>query len=184
MVGFGQEIHLQPPDRVDGNRAPGTVPTGEDLTRIDRPRVRRARAPIMGRSMHDIRPCNSTPCHAFWPGHQMHPIHAGAVGRTPEGWRDGLITAIDGGMVTVAYLHEVASAVIWHHRDFRGSVRLGEPVAVHEGYHALQIGRRLLNAAIISGAGGTPTVPALGRPERQLFVVDLENGEGEPLEAE
>ncbi|NUT58410.1 MAG: hypothetical protein HOQ00_06135 [Agromyces sp.] len=134
--------------------------------------------------MHDIRPCESTPCRSFLPGHQMHPIHAGAVGRTPEGWRDGVITTIDDGVVTIDYLLEDASTVVWYHRDVRGSVRMGEPVAVHEQYHALQIGRRLLNVTISTGARSAPATPALGRPERHVFVVDLESGEGEPLEAQ
>ncbi|MGW4929851.1 hypothetical protein ACWEOH_11900 [Agromyces sp. NPDC004153] len=94
-----------------------------------------------------------------------------------------MITAIDDGAVTVDYLLEDASAVVWHHRDLRSSVRIGEPVAVHEQYHALQVGRRLLNVTIITGVGRTPAAPSLGRPERQVFVVDLEGGEGEPLDA-
>jgi len=132
--------------------------------------------------MHDIRPCVSTPCRTYAPGHQLNPVHAGAVGRTPEGWRDGTITAIHDRQIVVAYLHEDASAEVWHHRGLGEAVEIGEPVAVHERYHAMRIGRRLLNVVVVTGAGGTPVAPAVGGLERQVYVVDLEGGEGVPLD--
>ena len=59
-------------------------------------------------------------CQSYAPGHHVHAIHAKHVGRTPWGWRDGVVTRIEGLSVSVRYLLQDHDVQAWHHEDLAG----------------------------------------------------------------
>lgn len=127
-------------------------------------------------------PCTSTTpgkaCTGFWPGHLMHVTHGSQVGRTPWGWRDGVVAGVDGLAITVTYLDDSASPVLWHHRDLSDVVRVGAPVRVHERFHALGCPAGWFNCVVENGAGAVPepTDAAVWDAEVTRGVVDLSTG--------
>lgn len=94
-------------------------------------------------------------CQSYRSGHQTHWIHAKHVGRTPWGWRDGLVVALDGGWVTLDYLESGRRLRLWHHQALAGEVR-GRPVRVHEQYRVLGGPFGWVHVLIEGGAGPVP----------------------------
>ncbi len=122
--------------------------------------------------------CRGTPCQAFAPGHNMHHIHSIHVGRTPWGWRDALVAAVTGPSVHVEYLDGQATPVLWHHRAI--GVELGDPVRVHDEYHAVAFPFGWFNVIIRGGLGPVPEPPdtVLWYQRTTLGVVDMGAGNG------
>jgi len=108
----------------------------------------------------------------------MHPVHASQVGRTPWGWRDGVVTSIDGRSVTVAYLDDSASPVLWHHQPLDGVVRVGDLVRVHELFHALGCPAGWFSCVVEDGAGPVPEPADAASWDAEVTrgVVDLSTG--------
>lgn len=129
----------------------------------------------------DMTPCRSIPagkpCQSYRYGHHVHWIHAGHVGQTPWGWRDGVISGVDAdGWITVDYLLDDGSARMWHHEDLQAPA--GTPVRVHEQWKALSGPFGLVNVVLGSGIGAVPTPehPETWAQEMRLGVVDLSTG--------
>lgn len=125
-------------------------------------------------------PCSPTPatCSVYRPGHLMHWIHAGLIGRTPTQWRRATVVAVHGCDVTVAYRggHEVS---LWHHRAIELAVSLGQEVRLHEQFSALSVGASIYNVAVEGGLGpvsddevGDGYLPSF------VAVADLSTGNG------
>ena len=121
-------------------------------------------------------PCLGRPCTCYAPGHQMHFIHAKQVGRTPWGWRDGVVTAARGCEVTVQYLQTDHTLRVWHHRPL--PVVAGQPVRVHEQFYVLGGPVGWANVVVTGGLGAVPEpeAPELWRAEQSAPVVDLSEG--------
>jgi hypothetical protein len=111
----------------------------------------------------------------------MHVIHAGRIGMSPWGWRDGVIIAIGGdGWLEVDYVDEADRVRAWHHEDLTGELALGSPVRVHEEHRALSAPFGGMNLHLTGGLGPVPQ-PADLEPFRGQFstgVVDLSTGRG------
>lgn len=126
------------------------------------------------RTCHDL----GDGCPSYGPGHQMHFIHANQLGKRPWGWRDGVVSSIDGGKVEVDYVTVEGRVVLGYHLDLNGLIAPGALVRVHEELHA--IGGRFgwLNVALLEGIGPVPT-PAdtsVWVAEQQVAVTDLASG--------
>ncbi len=108
----------------------------------------------------------------------MHHIHSIHVGRTPWGWRDALVAAVTGPSVHVEYLDGQATPVLWHHRAI--GVELGDPVRVHDEYHAVAFPFGWFNVIIRGGLGPVPEPPdtVLWYQRTTLGVVDMGAGNG------
>jgi hypothetical protein len=127
-------------------------------------------------------PCQpSGSCQLYAPGHHLHVIHAGRLGMTPWGWRDGVVTAASSdGWVEVDYVGEDGQVRAWHHEDLTGELAVGSLVRVHEQYYALSAPFGWLNLHLTGGLGPVPQ-PADLEPFRGQFstgVVDLATGRG------
>jgi hypothetical protein len=117
-------------------------------------------------------------CQRYHPGHNTHWIHAKHVGRSPWGWRDGVVTALSGQHLTVRYLVEDAEVRLWHHEDLSGEVTVGAPVRVHERLHVLGGPFGWLNVTVDGGLGAVPepAEPALWADQVTSGVQDLSTG--------
>lgn len=96
-------------------------------------------------------------CQIYHPGHNMHFIHAQYVGRTPWGWRDGVVDYLTPeGWAVVRYLFEDGAARVWHHAKLAKFVKPGDSVRLHEQDHALGGPFGWVNVAVQGGLGPVP----------------------------
>lgn len=124
-------------------------------------------------------PCierGTLPCQSYGAGHNLHAIHARHVGRTPWGWRDGVVTAVAGVDVFVRYLEADHEVRLWHHRVL--GVTAGSLVRVHEQYYVLGGPFGWANVHVSDGLGALPqpAEPELWLVECVQPVVDLASG--------
>ena len=131
----------------------------------------------------DLRSCvpgEGGRCQSYYPGHNTHWIHAKHVGRTPWGWRDGVVTGVDGGTLSVDYVLEEGHLRVWHHADLSAELRPGDPVRVHEEYYVLGGPFGWLNVFVRSGLGPVPTPPDPSVWDEEVTggVQDLGTGRG------
>ena len=109
--------------------------------------------------MSDLTPCvvrDDDFCRSYLPGHHTHWIHAKHVGRTPWGWRDAVVSGVDGGWTTVTYVESGRPVRLWHHVDLAAELVVGAPVRVHEGYYVLGGPFGWLNVVVQGGLGPVP----------------------------
>ena len=109
--------------------------------------------------MSDLTPCvvrDDDFCRSYLPGHHTHWIHAKHVGRTPWGWRDAVVSGVDGGWTTVTYVESGRPVRLWHHVDLAAELVVGSPVRVHEGYYVLGGPFGWLNVVVQGGLGPVP----------------------------
>ena len=124
-------------------------------------------------------------CQLYSPGHNTHWIHARHVGESPWGWRDGVVSAIDGQSLTVRYLEADADVRVWHHDALHEEIAVGDPVRVHEGFHVLGGPFGWLNVIVHGGLGAVPkpAEPRLWAPQMTGGVQDLSTGRALPLDS-
>ncbi len=90
-------------------------------------------------------------CSSFEAGHAVHLIQARLVASTPAEWSDAIVIgAAADGTITLARLHDDAIITVWNGAGAADLVREGEPVALHDRYHALSVGGRLFNTLVLS----------------------------------
>ena len=123
-------------------------------------------------------PCEPTRCRSFGDGHGAHPSRVQRTAGTPWGWRDGIVTAVDGGRATVLYVLEDGAPSVWHHADLPLAVH--EPVRLHEQFRMLGTPRGWFCVVVESGRGPVPMPehPELSAADRNTAIVDLETGVG------
>ncbi len=100
-------------------------------------------------------PQGQSACQSYAPGHQLHAIHAKHVGRTPWGWRDGVVVNVHGSDVSVQYLEQNHRLRVWHHRHLR-ELHVGDAVRVHERYYVLGGPFGWVNTVVSGGLGPVP----------------------------
>jgi len=101
--------------------------------------------------VHDVMPCQSSAafCSTHDAGHALLPIQSRAANATPSRWRDSIVTDVDAdGWITLRALDGDETVRVWNHSDLSEIVSIGEPVALHELYHALAIGALQLNVVV------------------------------------
>ena len=124
-------------------------------------------------------------CQAYWPGHQMHFIHARKIGEEPWGWRDGVVVSVEAdGWLEVNYVLEPGHVVAHHHQDLTAVLSPGDPVRIHERYYALGGRFGWVNLYIAEGIGSVPEPehPELWRGEMTVAVTDLHTGRALPMD--
>lgn len=86
-------------------------------------------------------------CSSFAPGHALHLIQARLASATPSGWTDAIVEAADArsGFVIVRMLADGAPLALWNGSGAAAHVTAGTPVALHERYHVLAVGRERFN---------------------------------------
>lgn len=85
-------------------------------------------------------------CSSFAPGHALHLIQARLASATPSDWVDAIVDAADArsGFLILRTLTGEAIA-LWNGVGAAGHVSVGAPVALHERYHVLAVGRERFN---------------------------------------
>jgi hypothetical protein len=85
-------------------------------------------------------------CSSFAPGHALHLIQARLASATPSDWADAIVEASDvrAGFVIVRTLsgEEVS---LWNGTGAAEVATPGTPVALHDRYHVLAVGRARFN---------------------------------------
>ena len=137
--------------------------------------------------MSDPTPCvvpDGAHCSSYLPGHCTHWIHARRIGETPWGWRDAVVSGMDGRWTTVTYVESGRLVRLWHHADLAGEVAVGAPVRVHERYYVLGGPFGWLNVVVQGGLGAVPEPADTSAWERQMTggVQDLGTGRALPLD--
>ncbi len=117
-------------------------------------------------------------CQLYWPGHNAHWIHAKRIGGTPWGWRDAIVTTVEGRWVTVTYVLEGTQLRLWHHERLSSEIHPGDLVRVHEQYNVLGGPFGWLNVIVEGGLGAVPepAEPALWADQTTGGVQDLSTG--------
>lgn len=133
-----------------------------------------------------IVPCAGSPCRSFRGGHNTHVVQARLVGESPWGWRDAIVTDVDGLKASLDYVLEEGSPVVWHHRSWAGQVAAGDPVRLHERYAVLGTPAGWFSVVVTGGLGDVPTPadPAWWAAETSAGIVDLDSGIGIPTDHE
>ena len=89
-------------------------------------------------------------CSSLAAGHQISAIRARVASTTASKWRDGIVTHTPAGRwIGIDPIYQDSGQTgtiwVWHHADLSSTLKLGEPVAVHELYGALAIGGRRIS---------------------------------------
>lgn len=128
-------------------------------------------------------PPNNGTCVTFGRGHRVHHIQARLASEQGWGWRDAIITEVNGHLARAQYLDGSAEPRLWHHRPLDDIIRVGEPCRIIESGGLIQIGQALICIQVADGAGAVPapTDPDEIRAWKQRAVptiVNLGTGEG------
>ncbi len=126
-------------------------------------------------------PCVSRPgerCGSYYPGHNTHWIHAGHVSRTPWGWRDAVVSGIDGCRLAVIYVDGGREVQLWHHEELADELAVGAPVRLHEQYHVFGGPFGWLNVVVRGGLRPVPAPADASAWEREMTggVQDMRTG--------
>ncbi len=82
------------------------------------------------------------------PGHAMTLLRLRLASSTPRGWVDAIVAgARDGGWVQLRLWETGEERWVWNHASLTGSLKAGDPVALHEVYSVLAIGSDRVNVA-------------------------------------
>lgn len=86
-------------------------------------------------------------CSSFAPGHALHLIQSRLASATPSDWRDGIVEHADAssGVILVRELGDDALLALWNGAGAARILAPGTPVALHERYHVLAVGRERFN---------------------------------------
>ncbi|MFT4210715.1 MAG: hypothetical protein QM626_02485 [Microbacterium sp.] len=84
-------------------------------------------------------------CTSYDPGHALHLVQARLAAATPAEWRDAFVVAIDDDAVTLRWASTGAQTTFANASGATNVVQVGEPVAVHDRYRVLAVGRRRFN---------------------------------------
>jgi hypothetical protein len=86
-------------------------------------------------------------CSSFAPGHALHLIQARLASATPSDWSDAIVESADAesGVIVVRTLTDAAPIELWSGAGAALVLTSGSPVAVHERYHVLAVGRERFN---------------------------------------
>jgi len=89
-------------------------------------------------------------CSSFAAGHALHLIQARLASATPAGWIDGIVEHADAttGELVVRALTGEARA-LWNATGAALEAPTGTPVALHEQYGVLSVGRTPFNVAAV-----------------------------------
>ena len=193
VVRFGQvtSASAKPTGLLAANPVPHGVVPVEDPAPANRRGQGGTRVPVPCEELmpqdHELSECSTDAagrCQSYRPGHNTHWIHAKHVGRTPWGWRDGVVTDVRGLVVAVRYLIEDHDVRLWHHEDLFPEVRHGDPVRVHERYYVLGGAFGWLNVVVSGGLGAVPEPadPSAWAAEVTGGVQDMGTGRGLALD--
>ena len=117
------------------------------------------------------------PCPDYRPGHQIHYLQSRLAGRTPWGWRDGVMSRSADGVHVVTYVFEAGEVEVWS--ALRPALAVGMPVRLHERLHVLDVAGTWLNVEKRSpglGAVPEPEDPIAWSDAMGSGVVDLATG--------
>ncbi|WP_127475500.1 hypothetical protein [Microbacterium sulfonylureivorans] len=86
-------------------------------------------------------------CSSFAPGHALHLIQSRLASATPSDWADAIVESVDpsSGEIVVRGLEDGAPVALWSGAGAAIVLTPGAPVAVHERYHVLAVGRERFN---------------------------------------
>jgi len=89
-------------------------------------------------------------CSSFTAGHALHLIRARLASATPSGWIDGIVETADAatGELVVRSL-DGGTRVLWNATGAALDAAPGTPVALHEQYGVLSVGRTPYNVAVL-----------------------------------
>ena len=86
---------------------------------------------------------------AYQPGFGLHPIMERAAVATSRQWRDAIVEAAhESGEIVLRTLEDGRVIRTWNHLDNTDVIAVGEPVAVHERFGVLAVGRVRLSVRI------------------------------------
>jgi hypothetical protein len=100
------------------------------------------------------------------------------VGSTPWGWRDAVVTRLDGLEVALSYVYEDGAPLLWHHRPLHNVLAEGDTVRLHEKYNVVGVPAGWFNVEIEHRIGDVPhpDEPGLWAAEMTGVVVDISTG--------
>ena len=86
-------------------------------------------------------------CDSFAPGHALHLIQARLAAATPSDWSDVVVEASDprSGVIIVRSVADDEPVALWNGAGAAAHASAGTPVALHERYHVLAVGRTRFN---------------------------------------
>jgi hypothetical protein len=100
---------------------------------------------------HLLNGCAGVMCEESGAGHALSFLQQRVASATPTKWRDAVVSIVlPDGWVQLTTIDDQETVWVWHHSDVTGAVHPGEPVALHEVYHVLALGRSWLNVASAS----------------------------------
>jgi hypothetical protein len=82
-------------------------------------------------------------------GHVLTPMRLRLATATRSGWRDAVVTAVEGGGRIDLALWHGGAATVWQHADLRPALVPGEVVAVHPAYGVLAAGTDRWSVAVL-----------------------------------
>jgi hypothetical protein len=106
----------------------------------------------------EVHPLAPYHCHAYWPGHEMHWIHWKRLRNNPSS--PVAKVTLRRGFVEVAFAHELAPVLWWHHDLDRliASLRVsdGDDLEAWPEWHALRVRDTLFNCGESATACSLP----------------------------
>ena len=86
-------------------------------------------------------------CSSFAPGHALHLIQSRLAAATPSDWADAFVESADAstGVIVVRTFADSARVALWSAAGAAIDLAPGSPVALHERYHVLAVGRERFN---------------------------------------
>ncbi|MDN3496106.1 hypothetical protein QL996_09220 [Planococcus sp. APC 4015] len=108
------------------------------------PRSHISPAPVRERAMCMC--ATGAACTSFAPGHALHLIQARLSSATPTEWSDALVDSVDAATGVIGLRLLDGSLVrVWSGAGAASAVSPGLPVALHDRYDVLSVGRILFN---------------------------------------
>ena len=86
-------------------------------------------------------------CSSFAPGHALHLIQSRLAAATPSAWADAIVESADAatGVIVVRTFADATPVALWSAAGAAAQLSPGSPVALHERYHVLAVGRERFN---------------------------------------
>ncbi len=88
-------------------------------------------------------------CDQLAAGHALSFMRLRLAAATPTKWRDAIVDEVsEDGHIRLTTIADQQTILLWHHTDAGQSLGVGDPVALHDLYQVLAVGRAWLSVSI------------------------------------